>query len=223
MRYQNVCPAVFLERLNRFAALAEIQGKTETVHIKNTGRCRELLVPGSDIWLSGADRAGRRTAYDLVTVRKSTGALFNIDSQAPNRVVQEWLQGQAWDEIRPEYRYGESRIDFYLRRGGDRYLMEVKGCTLERDGTGYFPDAPTQRGTRHIRELIRAAEEGFHACLAFVIQTDGVAKVCANRSTDPDFADAMEEAERRGVQILFLPCHVETDSIVIRAETIPAL
>ena len=218
MKYENVCPAVFRKRLNRFTALAEKDGKTETVHVKNTGRCRELLVPGSEVWLSRTERAGRKTAYDLITVRKQTGALFNIDSQAPNRVVLDRLRGQDWDEIRPEYRYGASRIDFYMRRGGDRYLMEVKGCTLEEDGTGWFPDAPTERGARHIRELMRAAEEGYHAYLAFVIQTDGVTEVRPNRRTDPRFADAMEEAERQGVQILFLPCHVETDSIDVIPE-----
>lgn len=214
MKYENVCPAVFLERLNRFAALAEVQGKRETVHVKNTGRCRELLVPGSEIWLCRPDRPGRKTAYDLITVRKGTGALFNIDSQAPNRVALEWLREQDWDEIRPEYTYGASRIDFFMRRGNDRYLMEVKGCTLERDGIGWFPDAPTDRGTRHIRELMHAVREGYRACLAFVIQVDGVTEVRPNRATDPQFADAMEEAERQGVRMLFLPCHVETDSIV---------
>ncbi len=215
MKYDHVCPAIFLKRLNRFAALAEVLGKTETVHIKNTGRCRELLIPGCNVWLSRSDRAGRKTAYDLITVRKQTGALFNIDSQAPNKVVLEWLRGQDWDEIHPEYVYGASRIDFYMRRGSDRCLMEVKGCTLERDGIGYFPDAPTERGTRHIRELMRAAEEGYHVSLAFVIQTDGVTEVRPNRVTDPCFADAMEDAQRHGVRILFLPCHVETDSMIV--------
>lgn len=218
MKYENVCPAVFLKRLNRFAALAEVRGKTETVHVKNTGRCRELLIPGCEIWLSRADRPGRKTAYDLITVRKQNGALFNIDSQAPNRVTLEWLRKQDWDEIHPEYSYGESRIDFFMRRGTERYLMEVKGCTLEREGIGFFPDAPTDRGTRHIRELMRAAKEGYHACLAFVIQMDGVTEVRPNRETDPRFADAMEEAARQGVRILFLPCHVETDAVAVAAE-----
>ena len=215
VRYENVCPAVFLKRPNRFTALVELDGRTETVHVKNTGRCGELLVPGCAVWLSRPDRPGRKTAWDLVTVRKGNGALFNIDSQAPNRVVLEWLRRQEWDELRPEFTYGESRIDFYMRRGGERYLMEVKGCTLERDGTGYFPDAPTERGTRHIRELMRAAAEGYRACLAFVIQTDGVTEVRPNRATDPAFADAMEEAARRGVRILFLPCHVEPDLVIL--------
>ena len=214
MKYENVVPAVFLNRLNRFTALAEIQGKKETVHVKNTGRCRELLISGSEIWLCRSDRTDRKTAYDLITVRKQNGMLFNIDSQAPNKVALEWLQAQGWDRIIPEYRYGSSRIDFCMEKGVGRYLMEVKGCTLEKEGIGWFPDAPTDRGVRHIRELMHAAKEGYHAILAFVIQTDGITEVRPNRMTDPQFADAMEEAARQGVKILFLPCHVETDSIV---------
>ena len=214
MKYENFIPGVFVTRLNRFTAIAEIQGKKETVHEKNTGRCRELLIPGCEIWLCRSDNAGRKTAYDLITVRKQNGMLFNIDSQAPNRVVLEWLQGQRWDRIVPEYRYGSSRIDFFMEKGEDRYLIEVKGCTLEREGVGWFPDAPTGRGVRHVRELIQAAKEGYHAYLTFVIQTDGVTEVRPNRMTDPQFADAMEEAARQGVKILFLPCRVETDSII---------
>ena len=220
MRYENVIPAVFLRRLNRFTALAGIQGKEETVHVKNTGRCRELLIPGCQIWLSRSDRAERKTAYDLITVRKSSGMLFNIDSQAPNRVVLEWLHRQDWNLIVPEYRYGSSRIDFYMEKGSDRFLMEVKGCTLEKEGVGWFPDAPTDRGARHVRELMQAVKEGFHAYLTFVIQTDGVTEVRPNRMMDPQFADAVEEAVRQGVNILFLPCHVETDAITA-AEAAP--
>ena len=215
MRYENYCRAVFLKRLNRFVALVELDGKTEAVHVKNTGRCGELLIPGAEAWLTEPGTAGRKYRYDLIAVRKAGGRLFNIDSQAPNKAVLEWLQGQTWDEIRPEYIYGASRMDFFMRRDGRRFLMEVKGCTLERDGIGYFPDAPTERGTKHIRELIRAAGEGWHAVLAYVIQTDGVTEVRPNRETDPVFAQAMEEARRSGVGILFLSCHVEPDSIRI--------
>jgi sugar fermentation stimulation protein A len=215
VKYENVCPAVFLERLNRFAALAEVQGKRETVHVKNTGRCRELLVPGSEIWLCRPDRPGRKTAYDLITVRKGTGALFNIDSQAPNRVALEWLREQDWDEIRPEYTYGASRIDFFMRRGNDRYLMEVKGCTLEVDGIGYFPDAPTERGVKHLRELTAATKIGYKAILAFVIQMDGISVVKPNNSTHAEFGAAMDEAKAAGVEVLFLKCHVEPDTLVI--------
>ena len=220
MRYENVCRAVFLERPNRFIARVKLNGKTETVHVKNTGRCRKLLIPGSDVWLSRSGNPDRKTKYDLIVVRKKTGVLFNIDSQAANRVVLEWLQQQDWDEVRPEYAYGTSRIDFYMRKGAAKYLMEVKGCTLERDGIGYFPDAPTVRGTKHIRELIRAAAEGYSAILAFVIQMDGVYEVRPNRETDPVFADALEDAIRHGVSVLFLPCHVEPGTLAVTAKSI---
>ena len=215
MRYENICRAVFLERPNRFIARVELDEKTETVHVKNTGRCRELLIPGSEVWLTRSGNPARKTKYDLITVRKENGILFNIDSQAANAAVLEWLRGQAWDEIRPEYTYGASRVDFFMRKGSEKTLMEVKGCTLERNGTGFFPDAPTERGAKHVRELMRAAAEGYHAILAFVIQMDGVYEVRPNRETDPAFADAVEEAERHGVSILFLPCHVEPDSMTI--------
>ena len=221
MRYENICRAVFLERLNRFIARVELDGKTETVHVKNTGRCRELLIPGSEVWLTRSDNPARKTKYDLIAVRKGNGILFNIDSQAANAVTLEWLREQEWDEIRPEYSYGASRVDFFMRRGHEKTLMEVKGCTLERNGTGFFPDAPTERGTKHLRELMHAAAEGYHAILAFVIQMDGVYEVRPNRETDPAFADALEEAARHGVKILFLPCHVEPDSLTITSDVFP--
>ena len=215
MNYPNVSRAVFLERLNRFVARVELDGKTETVHVKNTGRCRELLIPGSEVWLTRSGNPERKTKYDLVAVRKQNGVLFNIDSQAANAVTLEWLRRQDWDEIHPEYTYGASRVDFFMRKGDRKYLMEVKGCTLERDGVGYFPDAPTERGTKHIRELTRAAAEGYTAILAFVIQMDGVSEVRPNRETDPAFASALEEAVLRGVEVRFLACHVEPDSLTI--------
>ena len=215
MKYENIRRAVFLERPNRFIARVELDGKTETVHVKNTGRCRELLIPGSEVWLTRSGNPARKTKYDLVAVRKGNGILFNIDSQAANTVTLEWLREQEWDEIRPEYTYGASRVDFFMRRGTEKYLMEIKGCTLERDGTGFFPDAPTERGAKHVRELMHAAAVGYHAILAFVIQMDGVYEVRPNRETDPAFADALEEAARHGVRILFLPCHVEPDSLTI--------
>ena len=217
MKYPDVVRAVFLERPNRFVAHVKLNGKTETVHVKNTGRCRELLVPGSRVWLSRSGNPARKTAYDLIAVRKENGVLFNIDSQAANTVTLEWLRRQEWDEIRPEYTYGASRVDFFMRKGSRKYLMEVKGCTLERGGIGYFPDAPTERGTKHIRELTRAAAEGFTAILSFVIQMDGVSEVRPNRETDPAFAAALEEAVRCGVRVLFLPCHVEPDSLAVTA------
>ena len=218
MRYANICRAVFLERPNRFIARVELDGKTETVHVKNTGRLRELLVPGSEVWLTRSGNPARKTAYDLVAVRKENGMLFNIDSRAANVVALEWLRQQDWNEIRPEYTYGSSRVDFFMRRGNIKCLMEVKGCTLEREGIGFFPDAPTERGTKHLRELAHAAGEGYQAFLAFVIQMDGVSEVRPNRATDAAFADAMEEAVRNGVRVLFLTCHVEPDLLTVTAD-----
>ena len=213
MIYKNVTGAVFIDRPNRFIARVDINGAATTVHVKNTGRCRELLIPGAEVWLTASDNPARKTAYDLIAVRKSNGLLVNIDSQAPNKVAYEWLKEQNFDRIVPEHKYGNSRVDFYMERGKERFLMEVKGCTLEADGIGYFPDAPTERGVKHIRELIKAKEEGYRAILAFVIQMDGVTEVRANMETHPEFGEAMEDAKRAGVQILFLPCHVEPDSI----------
>lgn len=220
MRYDNITRGIFIDRPNRFIAHVDIGGNRETVHVKNTGRCKELLIPGCEVWLTAPGTPGRKTKYDLVAVRKSTGVLFNIDSQAPNKAVKEWLLKQDYDLIHPEYTYGDSRIDFYMERtlpDGEtkRYLMEVKGCTLEFDGIGYFPDAPTERGVKHIHELIKAKKEGFEAALAYVIQMDGVTEVRPNTDTHPEFGEAIEEAKKAGVEIIFLPCHVEPDSMEI--------
>ena len=215
MKYSHVVPATFLERPNRFVARVQIGEAAETVHVKNTGRCRELLIPGAEAYLAESHNTARKTRYDLVSVRKENGLLFNIDSQAPNQVAKEWLERRQYDRVIPEFTYGESRIDFYMERGTERFLMEVKGCTLEIGGIGYFPDAPTERGVKHLRELARAAQEGFHAILAFVIQVDGVTEVRPNTETHPKFGLALEAAEKAGVEILFLPCHVEPNSIEI--------
>ena len=215
MRYENIRPARFVDRPNRFIAHVEVDGRTETVHVKNTGRCRELLVPGAEVWLTEPGTPGRKTRYDMIAVRKDNGILFNIDSQAPNRVVREWLDAQGFDVVQPEHVYGSSRIDFYMERGQERYLMEVKGCTLEVDGIGFFPDAPTERGVKHLRELIRAASEGYHAAAAFVIQMDGVTEVRPNVGTHPEFGAVLREAEEAGVRVLSIPCHVEPDELRI--------
>lgn len=215
MIYDNITKAKFLFRPNRFIAEADIGGRTETVHVKNTGRCRELLIKDCDIWLTAPDSPGRKTKYDLVTVRKSNGLLINIDSQAPNKVMLEWLKKQSYDRIIPEYTYGSSRIDFYIENGDERILMEVKGCTLEREGIGYFPDAPTERGIKHIHELIRAKNEGFRAVLAFVIQMNGITEVRPNTETHPGFGEAWKEALAAGVEIRFYSCHVEENGFEI--------
>lgn len=215
MKYKTVIPAVFINRPNRFTAEVEIDGRRETVHVKNTGRCRELLVPGAEIYLEKAENSARKTAYDLIAVRKSNGLLVNIDSQAPNAVVREWLEGQNFDRIIPEYTYQNSRIDFFMEKSGEKYLLEVKGCTLEIDGIGYFPDAPTERGAKHLRELQRSIQDGYHPGIAFAIQMEGIREVRPNYSTDPAFGQAFDEAVSAGVKVLFMQCRAEPDGLVI--------
>ncbi len=215
MKYDNVTKAKFINRPNRFIAEVDIDGRREIVHVKNTGRCKELLIPGCEVWLTAPGTPDRKTKYDLIAVRKCNGILFNIDSQAPNKVVKEWLSSSGYDVVIPEYTYGDSRIDFYMEQGKYKYLMEVKGCTLEIDGVGYFPDAPTERGVKHIRELIKAKKAGFNSILTFVIQMDGVKEVRANAETHPEFGTALEDAKKAGVEILFLRCHVEPDSLTV--------
>ncbi len=217
MRYPNITKAEFIDRPNRFIAHVMVNGHAETVHVKNTGRCKELLIKGAEVYLTETDSPGRKTKYDLVAVRKSNGVLFNIDSQAPNKVLKEWLSQEGFTKIVPEYTYGDSRLDFYLEKKSEKYLMEVKGCTLEIDGIGYFPDAPTDRGVKHIHELIKAKGAGYTAVLAFVIQMDGVYEVKGHKTMHPEFAEAMEEARKKGVLIWNLPCHVEPDSLEIIA------
>lgn len=208
MKYDNIVRGVFLERPNRFIARVETANGEEIVHVKNTGRCRELLIPGAEVFLTAPGNPLRKTRFDLVAVRKSSGLLVNIDSQAPNRVAGEWLETRGYDSVAPEFRYGESRLDFCMRRGEEMWLMEVKGCTLEVEGVGWFPDAPTQRGAKHLMTLAQAAEAGLHAQLAFVIQMDGVREVRPNEATDPAFAQALATAGAAGVEVLFLSTHV---------------
>ena len=215
MNYQNIIHGQFHSRPNRFIAKVWIDGELETVHVKNTGRCRELLLPGAEVILECCDQPTRKTKYDLIGVYKEGLGLVNIDSQAPNKVAKEWLLQQDYTCVRPEYTYGDSRIDFYMERGEERFLMEVKGCTLEVDGIGYFPDAPTERGIKHLHELSKAVDEGYHCMLAFVIQMEGIHEVRANVETHPAFEVALEEARQAGVEIVFLPCKIEEDSLKI--------
>ena len=214
MKYPDIQEARFITRLNRFAARVEIYGQPVDVHVKNTGRCRELLVPGARVYLVRSDAPLRKTSWDLVSVYRDGRLMINMDSQAPNLVAGEWLATQGFDEVRPEYSFGKSRLDFFMRRGEQDFLMEVKGCTLEKNGIGYFPDAPTDRGVRHIRELIRARESGYDATLLFVIQINGVTEVRPDGETHPEFARAWEDADRAGVRIAFLRCQVTPDSLV---------
>ena len=225
MKYGEVREALFLRRKNRFLADVMLPEAGEVaVHVKNTGRLRELLLPGARVILAKADNPARKTPYDLIGVyrkeKDGTERLFNIDSQAPNAVVREWLEGQEFDLIRPEYTWGNSRMDFYMERQNgtespERYLMEVKGCTLDRDGIGYFPDAPTERGVKHLHELAKASAAGYHAFLAFVIQMEGVSEVRPNTETHPEFAEALQAAEQAGVQILHLRTIVRPDSLEV--------
>ena len=215
MHYQHIISGIFDNRPNRFIAQVWINGTLETVHVKNTGRCKELLLPGVKVILEVSDNPARKTKYDLIAVYKEGLGLINMDSQAPNKVVSEWLQTQGYDFIKPEYKYGNSRVDFYMEKGNDKYLMEVKGCTLEIDGMGYFPDAPTERGVKHLRELTEATRQGYHCSIAFVIQMPGIKKVLPNTATHPEFAVALEEAKAAGVKIYHLQCEIKEDELKI--------
>ncbi len=221
MIYQDTTEAKFLDRPNRFVAHVEIGGVTETVHVKNTGRCRELLLPGVPVILARAENPNRKTKYDLVAVRKESLGWVNIDSQAPNQIVGEWLKTQDFDLVRPETVYGNSRIDFFMEKGEQKYLLEVKGCTLEIDGVGYFPDAPTDRGVKHVRELIQARAQGYWCGVAFVIQMNGIEEVRPNLKTHPEFGETLAEAQRAGVQILSLQCEVQEASLKIKDSNPP--
>lgn len=223
MKYKNVFRGEFVSRPNRFIANVLIDGVPVVAHVKNTGRCRELLLPGAEVYLDRSDNPQRKTAYDLIAVRKPNGLLINMDSQAPNQVVREWLDQQEFDRILPEFTYGNSRVDFYMEKDNQRFLLEVKGCTLEREGIGFFPDAPTERGTKHLRELKQAVSDGYHAAVAFVIQMDDISEVRPNVETDPEFAKALHEAWEARVKILFLQCHVECDTLsIVRPEKFDA-
>ncbi|MGI5912415.1 MAG: DNA/RNA nuclease SfsA [Syntrophomonadaceae bacterium] len=220
MKYKNITHAKFIERRNRFVAYVELDGKVETVHVKNTGRCKELLLPGSHVILAKTDNPARKTQYDLVTVLKDGLGWVNIDSQAPNQVVKEWLNSlpllfENITLLKPEYSYGKFRLDFYLECASRKILIEVKGCTLEIDGIGYFPDAPTERGVKHLYELAEAAGKGYECYIAFVIAMPGVRKVLPNVKTHPEFGTALAVAKEAGVKVLYLPCNVLPDEMSI--------
>ena len=219
MKYREVVEGVFHSRPNRFIAMVWVDGKLETVHVKNTGRCRELLLPNAKVILEVCNQPSRKTKYDLIAVYKEGFGLINMDSQAPNKVVAEWLKKQDYTYIKPEFTYGDSRIDFYMEKGEEKYLLEVKGCTLEVDGIGYFPDAPTLRGIKHLKELQKAAKMGYHCMVAFVIQMEGVTEVRANVETHKEFGVALDEAKRAGVIVKFLQCKVTEDSLEILSES----
>ena len=211
-----------MERPNRFIAYAELNGKKETIHVKNTGRCAELLRPGAAIYVQESDNPERKTKWDLIAVEKETGSgkrLINMDSQIPNRVVQEWIEaGNLFSDVslvRSETTYGNSRFDLYVEAGERRIFIEVKGVTLEEDGVCRFPDAPSDRAVKHLEELIRAKKEGYEAYVFFVIQMKGVSYFTPNTDTHPAFAEALRRAKESGVEILAYDCSVAPDSIVV--------
>ncbi|MBR1607623.1 MAG: DNA/RNA nuclease SfsA [Clostridia bacterium] len=214
--YEHVIPAEFLARPNRFIARVRIDGREETVHVKNTGRCRELLIPGARVWLAAGANPARRTRYDLVAVEKG-GLLINMDSQAPNKAAAEALP-RLFPEItglRPEAVFGDSRLDFCADTGERKLYVEVKGCTLEEEGVALFPDAPTERGVKHLHELENAVRAGHDAALLVVIQMKGVRVFRPNRRTHPAFADALLHARDAGVQVLARDCLVTPDSLTL--------
>ncbi len=217
MRYANMVVGRFLARPNRFIAHVEIDGQAEVVHVKNTGRCRELLPVGAEVWCQVSDNPNRKTKYDLVTVRKGA-RLINMDSQAPNIAAKEWLLAGGLGEItdlKPEYTHGDSRYDFSFVKDGKRCFLEVKGVTLENDGICAFPDAPTERGAKHLRGLTQAVREGFGGYVLFVIQMSDVQYLHPNDLTDPNFGAALREAAAAGVQVLAVDCTVTVDSMEI--------
>ena len=220
MRYGNICRGRFLARPNRFVARVEVDGAEVVCHVKNTGRCRELLVPGAAVYLERAGDAKRKTAFDLVAVEKGD-LLINMDAQAPNRVFGEFAaQGRflpGLTAIRPEYVWGDSRFDFRLEDDAGPILVEVKGVTLEEDGEVLFPDAPTERGVKHLRGLRRAAAEGLRAAVVFVIQMEGPRLFRPNDRTHPAFGEALREAAAAGVQVLAWDCRVTPDSLTMNA------
>lgn len=225
MRYHAVISGRFLNRPNRFIARVETEEGIQTVHVKNTGRCRELLIPGATVYLERGTSPKRKTLYDLIAVEKGD-LLINMDAQAPNRVFAEWAAAGGFlpevTSVHPEFPYGQSRLDFCLETPRGPHLVEVKGVTLEENGAARFPDAPTERGVKHIRELQRAVEVGLDATLVFVVQMAGVSSVSPNDVTHPAFGQVLREAAKAGVKVTARECNVTPDSLTI-AGPVPVL
>lgn len=224
MEYKRIVQGEFVSRPNRFIAFVKICDRVETVHVKNTGRCKELLMPGVTVYLSVSDNPNRKTKYDLIGVIKERNGdplLINMDSQIPNEVAAEWICHSGIFSrnaiVKREVAFGASRFDLFIRDGGRKAFVEVKGVTLERDGVALFPDAPTERGVKHVMELIRAKEQGFEAYVLFVIQMDGVRCFSPNEAMHPEFANALRLAREKGVGIIAMDCNVTCDSIRINA------
>ena len=216
MVYKNIFKAEFISRPNRFIANIKIDGKEEVAHVKNTGRCRELLTEGATVFVQKSDNPGRKTKYDLIGVIKGS-RMINMDSQIPNKVFGEWAQNSGFFDgltfIKAEKTYGNSRFDYYLETEKDRIFAEVKGVTLEEDGVVLFPDAPTERGVKHVNELCQCVEDGYKAYIFFIIQMDNVKYFTPNRKTHPAFADALKNAAEKGVGVYALDCKVTENSI----------
>ena len=211
-------PGTFLKRPNRFIAHVVIDGAEQIVHVKNTGRCRELLPAGASVWCQHFEGGSRKTAYDLIAVQKGS-RLINMDSQAPNKAAREWLQNGglgSLTDLRSEVICGESRFDFAFQKDGKQCYLEVKGCTLETSGVCAFPDAPTERGAKHLRHLTALAQKGFSAYVLFVIQMEDVLYIHPNDATDPAFGKALREADAAGVQVMAMDCTVTPESMKIR-------
>ena len=221
MQYQNIVSGRFTDRPNRFIAHVEINGQVQTVHVKNTGRCRELLVPGATVYVQHSDDPYRKTAWDLIAVEKCE-RLINMDAQAPNKVFGEWAQAGNFlpklTFLKPETTYGTSRFDFYAEADGKRHFIEVKGVTLEQDGIVRLPDAPTERGVKHMEELISAARDGYESWICFVVQMSGVKWFEPNDVTHPQFGETLRRAARAGVHILALDCGVTPETLNIKGE-----
>lgn len=222
MKYKNVISAIFIERPNRFIAICDINGETVKAHVRNTGRCRELLIRGAKVYLEKADQEKRKTGYTLIAVEKGD-RLVNIDSMAPNKVVSETLQtGKLHLSdlgkltiIKAEKQYRDSRFDFYLETSTKKVLVEVKGVTLEENNMALFPDAPTERGVKHIKELIKATAEGYEAYIIFIVQIKGVSAFYPNIRTHLEFGEELKRALESGVHILCFDTYIEKDSITL--------
>ncbi|MCI8422659.1 MAG: DNA/RNA nuclease SfsA [Lawsonibacter sp.] len=222
MRYPNIRAGRFAARPNRFVAHVELENELVVCHVKNTGRCRELLVPGARVWLTESENLARKTKYDLVAVEKQTDRgclLINMDAQAPNQVFQEWAQGGGFHTgltlLRPETTFGNSRFDFYWELSHRRGFVEVKGVTLEEHGVARFPDAPTLRGVKHLEELVRARQAGFEATVCFLVQMEGMERVEPNDITHPEFGAALRRAAGAGVEVFALDCVVKPNSLLV--------
>lgn len=219
MKYENILKGKFISRPNRFIAHIEINGKVEICHVKNTGRCKELLIPGVTVFVQENNNSKRKTKFSLISVIKEK-RMINMDSQVPNKVVHEWiLKGNLFNDvtlIKPETKYNNSRFDFYIETKNKKIFIEVKGVTLENEGIVKFPDAPTERGVKHVKELCDCVKEGYEAYIIFVVQMKDVLHFEPSVETHKEFAEALKEAKEKGVHIIAVDCEVKEDSISIR-------